>query len=104
MTNLQAAVGCGQLENIDWIVKRKREIGKKYIAILKNCKKIYIQPFKLLYSKNIFWVFGVLLKKNAKVSREIVVKKLKKDNIQTRNFFLPMHQQKIFKKKIDQRQ
>ena len=98
MTNLQAAVGCGQLENIDWIVKRKREIGKKYIAILKNCKKIYIQPFKLLYSKNIFWVFGVLLKKNAKVSREIVVKKLEKNNIQTRNFFLPMHKQKIFKK------
>ena len=98
MTNLQAAVGCGQLKNIDWIVKRKREVGRKYIAILKNCKKIYIQPFKLLYSKNIFWVFGVLLKKNAKVSREIVVKKLKKDNIQTRNFFLPMHKQKIFKK------
>lgn len=98
MTNLQAAVGCGQLKNIDWIVKRKREIGKKYIAILKNCKKIYIQPFKLLYSENIFWVFGVLLKKNAKLSREIIVKKLEKNNIQTRNFFLPMHKQKIFKK------
>ena len=34
MTNLQAAVGCGQLKNISWIIKRKREIGKRYISIL----------------------------------------------------------------------
>ena len=26
LSNLQAALGCGQLENINWILKRKREI------------------------------------------------------------------------------
>ena len=98
MTNLQAAIGCGQLKNISWIIKRKREIGKRYISILKRCNKIYIQPYKLNYSENIFWVFGVLIKKNANISRDQVVKKLLKKNIQTRNFFYPMHKQKIFKK------
>ena len=98
MTNVQAAIGCGQLKNISWIIRRKRQIGKRYIFILKNCNKIYIQPYKLSYSKNIFWVFGILLKKNANISRDQVTKKLLKHNIQTRNFFYPMHKQKIFKK------
>ena len=98
MTNLQAAVGCGQLKNISWIIKRKREIGKRYISILNKCNKIYIQPEKIRYSKNIFWVFGVLLKKNTNISRDQLVKKLLKHKIDTRNFFYPMHKQKIFKK------
>ncbi len=96
MTNLQAAVGCGQLKNINKIIKRKREIGNRYISILKNCEKIFIQPQKLKYAKNIFWVFGILLKKNTKISRDALVKKLSRLNIQTRNFFYPMHRQKIF--------
>ncbi len=98
MTNLQAAVGCGQLKNIAWIIKRKREIGKRYISILSKCEKIYIQPSKLDYAQNIFWVFGVLLKKNSKTYKEQIVNKLLKYNIQTRNFFLPMHKQTIFQK------
>ncbi len=99
MTNLQAAIGYGQLKNISWIIKRKREIGRRYISILKGSNKIYLQPYKLKYATNIFWVFGILLRSNAKISRDIVVKKLLNKNIQTRFFFYPMHKQKIFKKK-----
>jgi len=98
MTNIQAAIGCGQLMNINRIIKKKREIGKRYISILSKCNKITIQPYKLSYARNIFWVFGVLMKKRANISRNLVVKKLYKKNIQTRNFFYPMHKQKIFKK------
>ena len=98
MTNVQAAIGCGQLKNINKIIRRKREIGKRYISILRKNKKIFIQPEQFNYSKNIFWVFGVLLNKNSKISRDKLVKKLLQYNIQTRNFFHPMHQQKIFKK------
>ena len=98
MTNLQAAMGCGQLKNITRIINRKREIGKRYISILSRCNKIYIQPDKLKYSKNIFWVFGILLKRNTGFTRDWLVKKLLKSNIQTRNFFYPMHKQKIFHK------
>ena len=98
MTNLQAAIGCGQLQNISKIIKRKREIGRRYISILHKCKKIYIQPYKLNYATNIFWVFGILLKKNANISRDNIINELLKNNIQTRTFFFPMHKQKIFKK------
>jgi len=97
-TNIQAALGLGQLENINWIVKRKREIGARYHNRLKNNKNIIIQDIKKTYAKNIFWVFGILLK-NRKFKRDAVVKKLLNNNIQTRNFFYPMHKQKILKKK-----
>lgn len=98
MTNMQGALGCGQLKNISQIIKRKREIGKRYISLLNKCKKIYIQPNKIKYAKNIFWVFGVLLNKKSSLSRDKLVKKLLEKKIQTRNFFFPMHKQKIFKK------
>ena len=64
MSNIQAALGCGQLRNINWIKNRKREIGNKYYNILKNNKKIILQKNKVKYAKNIYWVFGILLKKN----------------------------------------
>ena len=98
MTNLQAALGCGQLENIKKIVKRKREIGNIYYDNLKNNDKIILQKNKTSYSNNIFWVFGILLKKDVKIKRNYLMKKLLEHKIDTRPFFLSMNKQKIFKK------
>ena len=98
-TNIQAAIGLGQLQNINWIVKRKKEIGRRYIERLKNNKNIIIQKRKNKYSENIFWVFGILIKKNYKLKRDEITKKLLKNNIQTRNFFHPMHKQSILLKR-----
>tara|TARA_B100000575_G_C23051844_1_gene605518 strand:+ start:32 stop:1156 length:1125 start_codon:yes stop_codon:yes gene_type:complete len=98
MSNLQAALGCGQLKNINWIIKRKRQIGNQYFKKLKENKYILLQKNKTNYSNNIYWVFGVLLKKNSKFSRDKIMKKLYQLNIDTRPFFLSMNKQKIFKK------
>lgn len=97
MSNIQAALGCGQLRNINWIKNRKREIGNKYYNILKNNKKIILQKNKVKYAKNIYWVFGILLKKKYKLSRDKIMKDLLKLNIETRPFFVSMNKQKIFK-------
>ncbi len=98
MSNLQAAIGCGQLKNIKWIIKRKKEIGNLYFDKLKNCKNIILQLNKTRYAKNIYWVFGILLKKNSKIKRNKIMKNLLNLKIETRPFFLSMNQQKIFKK------
>ena len=97
-TNVQAAIGYGQLKNINWIINRKREIGKRYYDKLKSNKHITIQPLSKKYAQNIYWVFGILLKKNSKFKRNTIMKKLLKYKIQTRNFFYPMHKQKVFLK------
>ena len=98
LTNIQAAIGCGQLKNISWIIKRKREIGTRYISRLRKNNRIFIQTIKNSYSKNIFWVFGVVLRPSCKIKRDYILKKLLKKGIQTRPFFFPMHKQNIFKK------
>ena len=96
--NLQAAFGLGQMKNLNWIVKRKQEIGKRYYNNLKRNKNIILQDLKKPYAKNIYWVFGILIKKKYRLSKESIIKKLLQKNIQTRNFFFPMHKQKIFLK------
>jgi len=98
LSNIQAAMGCGQLKNIKWIIKRKREIGKRYYSLLKNNPNIIIQKIENNFAKNIFWVFGIVIKKNVKIKRDKVTKLLLNKKIQTRNFFYPMHKQNIFKK------
>lgn len=98
MTNLQAALGCGQLKNINWIVRRKREIGLRYYNKLKNCKNLILQKNITPYSKNIYWVFGVVLKNNLLSKRDKIMKTLSKNKIGTRPFFYPMNKQKIFKR------
>ncbi len=98
LSSLQAAMGISQLKKINYLVKRKREIGKLYYSYLKHNKFIKIQDQSIKYAKNIYWVFGVLIKPNKKFDRDLIVKKLLKKNIQTRNFFYPMHKQNIFKR------
>jgi len=98
LTNVQAAIGYGQLKNISWIVRRKREIGKLYYKLLKKNNNIIIQPLRNDFSDNIFWVYGVVVKNASKITRDKIVKLLHDKKIQTRNFFYPMHKQKIFKK------
>jgi len=98
-TNIQAALGLSQLKRIDRIVKKKHEIGNYYYKHFKDIKNIILQPNKLSYCKNIYWVFGIVIKKNNKNNIKEVIKKLSSRNVGTRPFFWPMHKQDAFKSK-----
>ena len=98
-TNIQAALGISQLKRINKIIKKKHEMGNYYYNNFKNIKNIILQPNKLSYCKNIYWVFGIVLKRNNKNNITSVMKKLADSNIGTRPFFWPMHKQDAFKKK-----
>ncbi len=97
-TNIQAALGLSQLKRIKKIVNKKFMIGSFYYKNFKNNKNIILQPPKLKFAKNIYWVFGIVLNKNFKQSVTKIRKKLLKMNIQTRPFFWPIHKQDAFKK------
>jgi len=94
-TNMQAALGLSQLKRIKNIVKTKKKIGNYYYKHLKDNKKILVQPPTQNKQKNIYWVFGVLIKDN-NFKKKAVIKKLLKKGIQCRDFFWPMHKQKVF--------
>ena len=97
-TNMQAALGLNQLKRIDEIIKRKREIGNYFYNNLKKNKNIIIQKPYLNYCKNIYWIFGIVIKNSNKKNTQRIQKKLQSMGIQTRDFFWPMHKQNIYKK------
>ena len=98
-TNIQATLGLSQLKRINKIIKKKFQIGNYYYKHFKNLKSIILQPNKLPYTKNIYWVFGIVIKKDSKIKLSQVIKKLLAKNIGTRPFFWPMHKQDAFIKK-----
>ena len=87
------------MKRINKIIKKKYQIGNYYYKYFKDLKNIILQPNKLSYSKNIYWVFGIVLKRNNKKKINEVIKRLAKKNIGTRPFFWPMHKQDAFKNK-----
>lgn len=98
MSNLQAAVGVAQLEKINNTLKRKRSIGGYYSEKLKTFQEFQIPFSKTDFAENIYWVFGVVLRSMETRDASWAIEKLKNRGIECRPFFLPMHQQPIFKK------
>ena len=97
-TNMQAALGLNQLKRINQIVEKKREIGNYFYNNLKNNKNIIIQKPSIGYCQNIYWIFGIIIKDSNKKNTQKIQKKLLSMGVQTRDFFWPMHKQKIYKK------
>ena len=97
-TNLQSAIGLAQLEKLNRFIIKKRNIGKIYNKELSKIKIFNTPLDKQEYAKNIYWVYGLVLKKNSPIGLNTLMKKLKQYRIETRNFFWPLHQQPILKK------
>jgi perosamine synthetase len=96
MTNLQAAIGLAQLENIEKHLIKKRAIGKQYHDGLSNLKGYQLPVRSTEYSENIYWVFGLVAETEEKCQHAIRL--LTENNIGTRPFFWCMHEQPVFLK------
>ena len=92
MTNMQAAIGLAQLEQIDKTVNRKREIGRYYQDALSEINSVSLPVSMTDYAENIYWVFGMVLN-DPERSADDVMKKLGDKGIGTRHFFYPIHRQ-----------
>jgi len=96
MTNMQAAVGLAQLENLEQHIVRKREIGERYLLQLGGVPGLRLPPVESDYARSVFWVFGVLIEEDHPLSPEQVIGRLGELKIGTRPFFYPMHWQPVF--------
>jgi len=97
-TNLQAAIGLAQLERLDEFIKRKKDIGKFYTEMLQDVKGIILPMEKTDYANNIYWVYGIVLKKNIKADNRAVQKLLGEQGVGARTFFWCMHEQPVYRK------
>ena len=98
MSNIHAAIGLAQTENADMLVEARRNVGLRYNRLLKDVKGI-ILPKEKENCKNVYWMYGIVLNDDVKLSRDEVVKKLRERGVDTRNFFIPMHKQPVFLEK-----
>lgn len=97
LTNIQAALGVAQLERIDQIVERKRAIAHSYTERLKQVPGLAL-PIEEAWAKNVYWVYGIVLDERTGMKAEQLAQHLTEKGIQTRPFFLGMHEQPAFHK------
>lgn len=99
MTNIQAAVGCAQLERLEEFVEKKREIRAFYNQKFGGIEKIALFPDSD-YGKSACWFSGILLEQGG---LEIVRKlcgKLREKGIEARSFWKPVHLQKPYEEAL----
>ncbi len=96
MTNMQAALGLAQLENIEHHIAKKREIGLTYSNGLKGLKGFQLPLTHTSNAENIYWVYGLIAESEELANK--TVKFLNEKGIGTRPFFWCMHEQPVFLK------
>ena len=90
MTNLQAAIGCAQLEKIDDILKRNSIIESRYKEILKE-QNIQWQSDKDPKRKRVVWIVTGMSNK-----RDLIIERGVKHGIDVRRFFYPLCEMDIY--------
>lgn len=98
LTNMQAAIGAAQTARINEIVEKKRKMGFLYLSLLKDVPNVQL-PTEESWAKSVFWMFGIVLDENNKMDLSLFVEKLNGEGVQTRPFFLGMHEQPVFYEK-----
>jgi perosamine synthetase len=98
MTNMQAALGVAQLEQIEKVVEKKRYIGRTYNELLKDIEVVDLPVEKTDHCENIYWVYAIMLKDDCPKTAKEVMSELGEYKIGTRPFFYPMHKQPVFNK------
>jgi len=96
MTNLQAALGCAQLERLDEFVRRKRAMGARYTARLAGTPGLQLPLARNADSESIYWVYGVVLDDGVPFDAEHAMRRLAQAGVGCRPFFWPMHEQPVF--------
>jgi len=96
MSNLQAAFGLAQLEQIEDIVSKKRQIFKWYKDRLSDINEIILNA-EHSWARNIFWMSSIVLGDSIKISRDEFIQRLRERNIDSRPFFYPISSFPMFR-------
>ena len=100
MTNIQAAIGLAQLERIEQIIQRKLNIARLYHDLLEECSGICRQTCAE-WAKSIYWMYSILVTERDFLTRDGVMLALRQREIDSRPFFVPMHELPPYRKDGD---
>ncbi len=91
MTNVLAAIGCAQMEQIDSYISKKLDIAAKYKAELQSISGITVAP-EAEWADSSFWLYTILVNPDlyGMTARELLMA-LHKHEIQSRPLWQPIH-------------
>jgi perosamine synthetase len=95
MSNIQAAVGLGQLARIETLVAMKRRIFTWYKQYLSGNNQISLSS-EAPDSRSIYWMTSIEVLESSPVNRDELIKLLKTDQIDTRPVFPAISQYPIW--------
>jgi perosamine synthetase len=95
MTNLQAAVGVAQMEEIDRFIRIKRWMAETYRAQLGEVRGLNL-PVEKSWARSVYWMYAVLVEDDFGIDRDRLMDTLRERGVDTRSFFVPVHQQPVF--------
>ncbi len=96
LSNVSAAIGCAQMEELDWRVNRRRAIHGIYADALRDnpVVSVHNNPDNTFNSN--YWLSTILLDDASPVSADVLRQKLASHNIETRLLWRPMHMQPVY--------
>ncbi len=97
MSNLQAAVGLGQLERVDQLVEAKRRIFSWYAEGLHDIPGVALNH-EMPWARSIYWMTSILLGEQVLMSREDLRAQLRAMNVDTRPVFPAISQYPIWQR------
>ncbi len=92
LSNIQAALGCAQLQKIEQIISLKRDIANFYNDNFLNIPELQL-PVEKSYAKNVYWMYHLVLRGKAENKRKLIMLELKERGIETREAFVPYNLQ-----------
>lgn len=95
MSNVQAALGVGQMERIGELIDRKRAILRRYRELLEGCEGITMNP-EPAGTVNGAWMPTLVFAPETGVTRERLQAAFAADNIDARVFFHPLSSLPMF--------
>jgi perosamine synthetase len=92
LTNIQAAVGCAQMEQLEAYIAAKREIAARYSLTLRDIPGI-VPMRQASWAKSTFWMYTVLIdEQKYGIDSRHLLKTLAAQKIQCRPLWQPIHQ------------
>jgi perosamine synthetase len=98
LSNIQAAIGCAQMERIEELVARKREIFSVYQEAFQRIKGVTMNP-EPEGTINGYWMPTLVFEKALNLNRARLLERFKDNNIDGRVFFYPLSMMPMFKEK-----
>jgi perosamine synthetase len=91
MTNIQAAIGLAQIEQIQTSLEERRRLAGWYNELLGHHSDKIVLPVQANWANHVYWMYNIFLREGGEAKRDAVMQHLDKHNIETRPVFYPMH-------------